>query len=66
LKASLNKRIEFYREEVIRWIYEKMTTNVNDLYKNILTTIDKIKEKQMTSEGVVAQEIFIRKIRKEL
>lgn len=43
-----------------------MTTNVNDLYKNILTTIDKIKEKQMTSEGVVAQEIFIRKIRKEL
>lgn len=66
MKASLNKRIEFYREEVIRWIYEKMTTNVNDLYKNILTTIDKIKEKQMTSEGVVAQEIFIRKIRKEL
>ena len=66
MKAWLNKRIEFYREEVIRWIYEKMTTNVNDLYKNILTTIDKIKEKQMTSEGVVAQEIFIRKIRKEL
>ncbi len=29
--------------------------NVNDLYKNILTTIDTIKEKQVTSEGVVAQ-----------
>ena len=43
LKGSLVKRIDFYREEVIRWAYEKMMTNVNDLYKNILTTIDTIK-----------------------
>lgn len=39
LKHSLSTKIDEYRDNVIKWAYDKMHKNVTDLYKNIQTTI---------------------------
>ena len=43
-----------------------MHKSVTELYKNIQTTLEKIKEKPKNSEKLVELEKFIARIRKEL
>ena len=66
LKASLVEKIDLYRDGTIKWAYEKMLKGVLELYKNIQTTLEKIREKPKNSEKLVELERYIVRIRKEL
>lgn len=66
LKMSLTEKIDVYREGIVKWAYDKMHKSVTELYKNIQTTLDRIKDVPKNSEKLVELEKFIEKIRKEL
>lgn len=66
LRKSLKGRVDDYRDGIIRWAYDGMMKNCEELFKNIQGTLEIIRVKPESSEKLVELEKYITKIEKEL
>jgi hypothetical protein len=66
LRRALKSRVDDYRDGIIRWAYDGMIKNCEDLFKQIQGSLEIIRAKPEDSEKLVELEKYILKIEKEL
>jgi len=64
LRKSLKGHADDYRDGILRWAYEGMMKNCEELFKNIQGTLEIIRVKPESSEKLVELEKYITKIEK--